>query len=252
MVVFDTQVTSEHLRAGGVPDGVAVTSTTLQEIFGMQGAGNTRNRFYLPLMKDEYQLHHYAHLHAERKGDRRRIRPHTDRLIINFAADHPTVVEYSHSATCRLLELSRRRLDAGFQVFAAHARPALTKATFANVRTHYRSLSASSARYVALATETVDVALSLLPRFTREYNLKNDFRNSLNDLLILATAIRMNETLHTRDQVLSDFAVTVAQAEVSSRTDGRFEVSFRDPSAVRRVNSESKGYINLGWRVHRR
>jgi predicted nucleic acid-binding protein len=254
MVMLDTQLTSATLRDGGDKLDFSVSSTTLQEIFGMQCGENAENRFYLPLIQNGYHLWMHVNMAREKRGMRRRSKrkPRTDRLVIDFARDHPTVVEYSHIATCRLLQFSAKQPELGSKIFTTYARDALSRAAFSHASRHFKALADSQVRYLALTLETVRMALPLLSEFEARFSLKDNFRNSWNDMLILATAIRANEALITRDRVLAEFAADVIQAEVADHADASFQVDFNTESVMRRSNLESRGYINLGWRAHDR
>ncbi|NBE83925.1 PIN domain-containing protein [Micromonospora rubida] len=254
MVMLDTQLTSAALRGGVGELDFSVASTTLQEIFGMQFGENANNRFYLPLIQNESHLWVHANMVREKMGRLRtsKRKPRTDRLVIDFTQDHPTVVEYSHLATCRLLKLSAASPEIGSKIFMAYAGEALPKAAFSHASSHFRKLAKSSVRYLPLTLDIAERALPLLSVFEARYNLKVDFRNSWNDILILATAIRAKEVLLTKDRVLAEFASEVAWAKVSNGASDSLEVDFSASSALRRFNFESKGYINLGWRARSR
>jgi len=254
MAMLDTHLTSAALKGGGGEIDFSIASTTLQEIFGMQCGENTKNRFYLPLVQNEDHLWVHANMAREKRGMYRRSnrKPRTDRLVIDFAQDHPAVVEYSHLATCRLLQFSAKRPELGLKIFATYAKDALPGAAFTHASRHFKALVGSPVRYISLTLEIAQSALLLLSSFESRHNLKDDFRNSWNDILILASAIRANEVLITKDQVLAEFAAEVTRTQVAQHAGDSFKVDFSASSRLRRTSLESKRFINLGWRAHNR
>ena len=91
--------------------------------------------------------------------------------------------------------------------------------------------------------------MGLLQEFSKQHNLKANFRNSLNDILILSSAIDSSATLMTEDNLLNKFAVQQYSGSYDKRSD-LVAINFDKISgSPPRKNLESKGYINRGWQV---
>jgi hypothetical protein len=86
--------------------------------------------------------------------------------------------------------------------------------------------------------------------FVQHHNVKANFRNSVNDMMILATAIAGHEQLLTDDNLLARFAAAQRQAPLREVGEGLIEIDFERSIGVgRRLPNESKGYINCGSRI---
>ncbi|MFI1516098.1 hypothetical protein [Streptomyces griseoaurantiacus] len=89
--------------------------------------------------------------------------------------------------------------------------------------------------------------LEQLERFTTEGgNAKKDFRNTLNDMLILGVALRHKCPIYTLDKELA----RIAAPHFHTRTTDGALINLEPrivPSEDRKTPRESKGYINRGW-----
>jgi hypothetical protein len=117
------------------------------------------------------------------------------------------------------------------------------------IRKRYDYLLDNHIECIPLTKNAVKIALSLLQEFADKYNLKSKFRNSLNDIVILSSAIDSAAILMTDDLLLKEFSADKCQVPVSQ--EGPFSlIDFTDCSnEVKRIRAESKGYINRGWQV---
>lgn len=103
---------------------------------------------------------------------------------------------------------------------------------------------------VPITVPTAEIGIELLWRFVQNNNLKNSFRNSVNDMMILASAISSKDDLITEDNLLARFAARERGATVHDAGSGRIKINFGAPMPVtNRINRESKGYINRSWRI---
>ncbi|MEU7920661.1 hypothetical protein [Micromonospora zamorensis] len=109
-VLLDTQLLSYAIKGTYTlpADGCAITSVTAQELLLMQGGKLTRNNYYVPFFTDLALTMGAAkfrqHLKSMPSSIRSRAgRRATDRFVLDFGNDYPSVVEYSHLATARLL-----------------------------------------------------------------------------------------------------------------------------------------------------
>ncbi len=164
----------------------------------------------------------------------------TDRMLLDFNNEYPTVVEYSHRALANVINTRRWDLLRALV-------PAVDRAKRRGLRTRIDFLEAHEVHCTSLAPPSAELALSLLASFRQSYELKRRFRNSLNDLLVLAVAATSNTRLQTTDKVLAEFAAsnlaaTIAQGETLS-------IDFSGPPVARKVSRGIKGYVNNSWRL---
>ena len=100
-----------------------------------------------------------------------------------------------------------------------------------------------------LTRVSVASAFNLLREFTKGHNLKKDFRNSLNDILILTTAIESSAKLNTEDSELSKFASQSYAGQYQKGSEFTTIDFSQITPAPHHKNKESKGYVNNGWRA---
>jgi hypothetical protein len=94
----------------------------------------------------------------------------------------------------------------------------------------------------------IEQGLDLFSRFIAEHNCKGNVRNTVNDILILATAIERGKLLLTHDNLLNRFAAEYYNNAPIQRDKNELLIDFSgEPTGERKKNQESKGYINRGW-----
>lgn len=98
----------------------------------------------------------------------------------------------------------------------------------------------------SLTKSAVEQGLNLFSEFTSEHNCKDNVRNTVNDILILATAIDREKKFLTHDNLLNRFAAEYYEAPIHEDKD-ELLIDFSEKVVEKRKNKESKGYINRGW-----
>ena len=99
------------------------------------------------------------------------------------------------------------------------------------------------------AIAIAEVGMNLLAQFLDRYEAKQNMRNTINDVLVLATAIEKKVPLLTEDNLLRRFTAEVIGALTGERQ-GNLLLDFSAAEVQeRRKPLESKGYINRGWQV---
>ncbi|WP_416478275.1 hypothetical protein [Streptomyces sp. LKA04] len=258
MQIIDTQIVSYAMK-GAAPNaeigdisGLSITSTVAHEFLRLRDIKTGDARYFTPPpyglgpgAREFYMANRKIHL--DRPSDRPLFRRVTDKLVMEFNNEFPTVVEYGHVGISHLLNAGNRAV---FSESVNH----LPKRERKDLISKFTFLTSKSVRCVPVQPECVPVAFDLLKRLMkRGFNLKSDFRNSLNDMLILGTAISCGGDLRTKDELLAQFAADEGLSKVYSRDD-HYELKFGETEgSVRRVSRESKGYVNTGWRyaMHR-
>jgi predicted nucleic acid-binding protein len=169
----------------------------------------------------------------------------TDSLHITFGGQFPDIIEYNSLSLSSAINTGNAHL---FSSSVSFLRKELAKLLIRR----FKFLVACRTLCVPLTRTEVELGFTLLERFIDHYTVKDDFRNTWNDILILATAISRHGTLITKDSVLSRFAASMFDATATEC--GSF-LSFRfaaDEPQGRVPKLESKGYINQSWRVFER
>ncbi|MER8817208.1 hypothetical protein NKJ36_24980 [Mesorhizobium sp. M0142] len=103
---------------------------------------------------------------------------------------------------------------------------------------------------VPLVPQTAEMGIQLLWEFVQHHNVKANFRNSVNDMMILATAIALSERLLTDENLLTRFAAAQREAPLRELDEGVIEIDFeRHPGQAQPPRPRARGYINRGWRI---
>ncbi|MET8429815.1 hypothetical protein [Nocardia sp. NPDC004860] len=114
-----------------------------------------------------------------------------------------------------------------------------------------RFLSDVEVAPLPLTMSEITIAVDLLQEVLRaRINLEQHRRNSFNDLLILATALRWGLRLKTGDRLLLELALRAGMIQTD---DASGVASLIPPAATAGTppSYESKRYINSRWRARR-
>ncbi|MGR9249443.1 hypothetical protein [Rhizobium leguminosarum] len=165
------------------------------------------------------------------------------RLVLDFGSDYPQLIEFNSRATAAIIN------DRNIPAFG-HILSSLDKPLQKKLRPRFAFLCEQIGECVPLGPQTAEIGIQLLWDFVQHHNVKSNFRNSVNDMMILAAAISGREHLLTDDNLLARFAAAQQQAPLREVGQGLVEIDFeRKTKVTKRLSSESKGYINRGWRI---
>lgn len=165
-----------------------------------------------------------------------------DRVLINFGTDFPPRVEFNRSSIAEAVNAgSRRTLASALDAHKVTQRRLILD--------RFDFLVDNRILCRSVTNTEIELALNLLASFVVHHQVKANFLNSFNDLMILAAAARAKTVLHTEDSLLARFTASwygVPPIELSSS----LRLDFgSNPKSDRLRTRESKGYINRGWRV---
>jgi predicted nucleic acid-binding protein len=249
--MIDTQIVSYAMKARW-PQGVeardisrmVISSVTAQEVLEVRDAASVnRPRYYLfqPMLPEVYGAQLPVRFDRDHRGVTPGRKNRTDQIILDFGGDFPTVVEYGHLMIGWLLK--HKRTD----VYArriAH----LEKRERRRLTDLFNIMIANELRCVSLDRSKAQLGVDLLRQYAMEggNTVKSDFRNSLNDMLILASAIRTGYQLVTEDRALWRFAAQRTGLEI--RSSGSI-LRIYPNKPISFDSRESKGYINRRWRA---
>jgi predicted nucleic acid-binding protein len=241
--ILDTQVVSYMMKGrlpGPDPVSHVITSTVAHELLRMRDKSSGSPRYFLPGHASHAEYATLPVLATAHPTNRPVFKRRADRISIDFNGDLPSVQEYSHLG----ISLAINRRDV--RIFRASIRhlPKQDRKTLVAI---FEYLIATGLRCLPLDETGIRTGLVQLERFTATGgNAKKDFRNTLNDMLILGVALRHNHRIYTLDKELT----RVASPQFHARTaDGAlFSLEPRQgPKGERKISNESKGFINRGW-----
>ena len=237
-MMIDTQVLS-YAYKGRPPSitGARISSIVAHEFLEVyHPAWATRFRYYIKYLSGR-------HCSAASPSSAQWKSGMVERLILNFGADHPPLLEFNSRATASII--NDRNTAAYGRIIGS-----LDKASQKKLRPRFSFLCENIAECVPLAAQTAELGVELLWSFVQQNTVKGSIRNSANDMLILATAITSKDDLITEDSLLARFAAEQTGSTIRDMSRGRIQINFATskPSSSSSYR-ESKGYINRGWRV---
>jgi predicted nucleic acid-binding protein len=256
MTITDTQVLSYYYKAV-LPSPVApisISSITAAEFLLMQSKQNGAN--YYPILPSmmRHRVGSFMHVGSLASGrmmfDSKRHamlgKHRTDQLVLNFNGRMPSFVEFGGLAISQIIN------DGHYHLFSAsisHMGKALRK----KLQDRLRFLMNSNVQCLAVTPGIADIGMNILGQFLDKYEAKQNTRNTVNDMLILATAIQYEMSLLTEDGLLKRFTAQLLGAPCIEKNFDRVLIDFKRPTTEdRRKTLESKGYINRGWQVMER
>jgi predicted nucleic acid-binding protein len=196
--MLDSQVLV-HMHKGrrGSESGFTIASVSAQEFLLSYGLDPKHPSYYLPLRMGPY---HAYPIYRDRSASQKlaSMRRRTDKLIIDFNGQYPAIVEYGSRAFASAINLGNAK------VFY-EAMEILPKVDQRSLKDRFDFLVESGVRCQALEQQTIEIGLDLLAEliFIGESAPKANFRNTVCDLMILATAIKHKCELITEDKLLS-------------------------------------------------
>lgn len=237
-MMIDTQILSYAYKGrGSAVSSVRISSVAAHEFLEVSDPDSTtRFRYYIKYLSGR-------HLGAPAVSPSHWKGGAIERLVLDFGGDYPQLIEFNSRATAAIIN------DRNGLAFA-HILSSLDKALQKKLRPRFTFLCKHICECVPLAPQTAEIGIQLLWDFVQHHNVKTNFRNSVNDMMILATAIAGHEQLLTDDNPLARFAAAQQQAPLREVGQGLIEIDFERRIEVGQSHSnESKGYINRGWRI---
>ena len=239
-MMIDTQVLSYCYKGKGPSIyGSKISSVVATEFLEMYDSDSpTKFKYYVL-----YRPYHF--------GLMQRAAPSThkshavDNISFNFSGDYPPLIEFCSRDVASII--NRRDKDAYAGVLKS-----LDKIDRKRLKPRFKFLCMNVSECIPLTPETAAVGAELLFSFTKENNLKSKFRNSVNDMMILAAAITSKERLLTQDNLLARFAAKQQSAAVGIAGQGYITIDFSESKNDVGLTRESKGYIHRGWTIAER
>ncbi len=239
--ILDTQVISYAFKKVNLEDvqNATIPSITANEFLLTQSKLYNKAQYYIPLpnklavnVEDE-AIPLPRRDHAFRKE-------HTDYIVLDFQNEYPSIILFNNLS---ISEVINRKLRSLFRSSISF----LDKKQQKIIQSRFSFLIEHDIKCLPVTRNIIPIGLELLSDFTIKHNPKEDFRNTVNDILIFTIALKSGMTLITKDNLLNRFAADYFEAH-SKIKDNLLEVTFAQRiTKEQRNNHESKGYINRGW-----
>jgi hypothetical protein len=239
---IDTNVVS-YAKKDRLPEsikGANLSSVAASELLRVYSDNRTDANYYVPLVSSRPLGASIASL----KRDHPYAKRSTDRIVFSFGSDFESLIEFGSNAIARMVNDRNVHLLRQSTSFLGKQKQKV-------IRENFVFLVENEVRCVPLAPRTLQIGYRLLEAFQSSgETFKTTFRNTWNDLLILATAWENGEDLRTADIQLNRF-IASSFGRYRQWFPGFLKISF--PAAIgitqRRGSRESKGYVNKGWRA---
>lgn len=247
-MIVDTQIVSYCFSGHWKPEhakGIEISSVTASEFLLFQTRENGKADYYVVNPERYGRFHAEAllstyHKHAgnakwAKMGARR-----TDSLVIDFSSQYQAYRMFGNDAISSII--NNKNIEA-FKLSISH----LDKLKQKQLKNKIEYIFDNEMYCHRVNDAACDIGMKLLEKFEQHITPKENIKNTINDLLILATAIEKGKELHTKDKVLANFAAEEYLAKTTESRDSVIVDFSREYLPERKVNQESKGYINKGW-----
>jgi len=239
---IDTQVVS-YVKTGRIAEsirGAKISSVAVSELLLVYDGSRTSANYYVPVA---YPLHMGASI-ASSKRDHPSSKRSTDQIVCSFGSDFEPLIEFGSSAIAKIVNNRNTPLLQQSISFLHKRRQKL-------IRENFEFLLENEVRCEPLRPSTVETGYRLLEVFqSAGEKFKSTFRNTWNDLLILAAAWDHEDELWSKDNQLNRLAAS-SFGESTQRMSGFLKIRFREAEIgkKRRTGRESGSYVNRGWRA---
>ncbi len=241
-IFVDTQVLVYALQGKlHLPQRSLVSAVAAGEFLMAQSPDPMKANYYIPLYLSRAAMNSLRPDNLVSRTSTSQYRRCTDRIVLDFGNKYRPLALFNTG----VLTLLINQRSPEFLHFAIEKLP---KANQNAIRERFNFLMDARIVCEPLVPPVAERALQMLSEFTEVENLKTNFRNSVHDLLILATAIHRKLDLRTFDTVLSRFA-SKQYASGQRKDRGCITLRFSGVKDQASRRSGSKGYVNHGWRA---
>jgi hypothetical protein len=250
-MLIDTQILSFAYKKKSPKNGIeppsllpnyhVIPSIVCQEFLESQIPDTTSARYYFPLLS-QYSIGDYL-LPFFLKSNKAFSKARTDQFILDFNNEYPSQMEFGHIAISNIIN------DKRISLFHASISQ-LGKKRRKRLKNRFKFIVMKNFKCEPLSREAIEIGLELLSEFLKDHEPKDNFRNTVNDIMILAMAECNGISLWTEDALLSQFAENVLQSKIDE-TNGLYTINMRTRTKKTSIHDrESKEYINRSWRCH--
>lgn len=217
-----------------------VSINALEFLKNIEKSHSSRSKYYIPYRISPYDAmkKEYVKLHGKRPFHS----SCSDAISFEFKKNANNYVLYNNESIANVINKKEVALYQASILF-------LEKQYFKELKSKFKFIVENNLVCHSLSVNDIGRAYQLLEIFTVKYNLKPDFRNSWNDILILSKVINSGGTLISSDKELNRFAADVYGAKVVTYNNiVEYSFPWQEMETFVDYNKfESKGYINQGW-----
>ena len=247
-MILDTQIISYCYSGhweGKEANNAHVSSVTASEFLLFHTRENGKVDYYI-VNPNRYGSRHSEALiaayaeHAKNSKWAKMGAKRTDSIIIDFSNDYLAYRMFGNDAITEII--NEKNLNA-FKLSISH----LDKPKRKMLKKKMEFILDNEMYCHRVNESTCNIGMELLEKFQQHITPKNNIKNTINDILILSTAIDRKVSLLTKDKVLGEFAAKEYSGQII-KNDSSLLVDFSSPNIeAKKAQSESKGYINRGW-----
>lgn len=168
----------------------------------------------------------------------------TDKLIIDFNGEFDSIVIYSNETISNLINTQN------LETLLLFAKNSLNKNDFKYFKERAQFLIDNEITVVPVTQKIISKMQCIYQDIKSKYNVKNNYRNSFMDLIIVATALEKKEQLISGDNELNKVLKKCCQyLTISTSETGISTIDCYDKYTKKNVNADNKGYINNSWHI---
>jgi len=236
-MMVDTQILSYRFK--GIDKDIhskswAISSITANEFLETQPKDSKKPDYYIIHPARYPHLFNLLDAKCAKMGEHR-----TDQVIIDFGNQFPAYREFGNEA---ISEIINQKKNETYKLSISHFPKQKQKDRLKKLM----YILDNDYQCYSLTKSALEEGLSLFSQFTSKHNCKANIRNTVNDILILATAIDRKKDFLTHDKLLNRFAAEYYEVPIE-QDKNELLINFSKKAVDQSKNRESKGYINSGW-----
>jgi predicted nucleic acid-binding protein len=247
-LIVDTQIISYCFSGHWEPEhaeNVEISSVTASEFLLFHTREDSKVDYYVinPERFGSFRSEAMMEAYAKHAGNSKWAKmgaKRTDSIAIDFANQYQPYRMFGNNAITSII--NTKNFNA-FKLSISH----LEKAKQKMLKKKLEFIFDNNMHCHRISENACNISLDLLSKFEKNIKPKENIKNTINDLLILSTAIDHKKALQTKDKVLAKFAASIYLGKVNDARDAVI-VDFTEKNLSEpKINKESKGYINRGW-----
>ena len=247
MNFLDTQIVALAFNSGmsqNIPHST-ISSVAANEFLLVYSDKPREANYYLPNMYTSLEKHAFSTdglpLSFTSPNGTVFRKKHADKIVLDFGKEFNQYIEFGSYSIAEIINKKLHKTYLGCIEDLPKERKKLLKKKI-------YFLLENDIKCHPINPQSIQIAYELLHRFITEYSMKNNVRNTINDMLILSAAIERRVHLISQDHLLNEFACKQADGRLR-KTDDIVVCDFTNNSMMETTKSrEGKGYINRGWK----
>lgn len=247
---IDSQILIDAFNSETNIGAVKISSVVASEFLGLYLKNDMTHATFYPFLlfpifhtsADLGQSHsrniskHYSRAHSMMTS-----KNHSDQIVLELGSQFGRVIEFGSIA---LSEIIRTKNITSVYISIRH----LSKRKQKQIIKKIKYLLDQEIVCTPINQEIIDITKEILYQLPKNINLKANFHNSLNDLLIYSTALCNHEELYSKDKLLIHEIAKIKPASIAYIDSNFLQISFTNLNPdTEKSNSESRGYINRSW-----